>query len=429
MKRIILGLMLAVMTMLAQAGVKIQHWNLPSGARVYFVESHELPILDVQVEFAAGAAYDPLGKSGVAGLTRGLLDAGAGALDEEKIAGRLVDIGANLSGSGDLDRAGLSLRTLSSKREREAAVDLMRLVLQQPTFPEDVLAREKARSIAAIRESDTRPDSIAGKRFSAMLYPGHPYGVSATVESVSGITRDDLLNFHRARYSAQGAVISIIGDVSRTEAESIARTVSEGLPQSHVDATIPDVKLPTQSVERIAHPATQAHIYVGVPAMRRGDADYFPMLVGNYILGGGGFVSRLMKEVREKRGYAYSVYSNVQALRQPGPFQIGLETKRNQAAAALKVVQETLTLFLKGGPTEVELNAAKRNLIDGYALRLDSNRKILEYLALIGFYELPLTYLDDFPHKVEAVTVADIRAAFQRKVKPEHLVTVILAGD
>jgi len=429
MTRIILGLMFATMTLLAQAGVQIQHWTLPSGTRVYFVESHELPILDVQVDFAAGAAYDPPGKSGLAGLTRGLLDAGAGSLDEEKIADRLVDIGAGLGGSGDLDRAGLSLRTLSSKREREAALELLRLVLLQPTFPEEVLAREKSRSIAAIREADTRPESIASKRFSALLYPGHTYGVSATVDSVSGITRDDLVAFHRTRYSAQGAVISIIGDVSRAEAENIARTLTDGLPQSRVDAVLPDVTLPMQSVERIAHPASQAHIYVGVPAMRRGDPDYFPMLAGNYILGGGGFVSRLMKEVREKRGYAYSVYSYFQAQRQPGPFQIGLQTKRSQASEALKVAQDTLTLFLKQGPSEEELKAAKRNLVDGFALRLDSNRKLLEYLAVIGFYELPLTYLDDFPRKVEAVTVADIRAAFQRKVKPEHLVTVILAGD
>lgn len=429
MIRIVLGLLLATMTTLAQAGVQIQHWNLPSGARVYFVESHELPILDVQVDFAAGTAYDPPGKSGLAGMTRGLLDAGAGSLDEEKIAGRLVDIGAHLHGSGDLDRAGLSLRTLSSKRERDAALDLLRLVLLQPTFPEDVLARETTRSIAAIREADTRPDSIAAKRFSALLYPGHPYGVSATVDSVASITRDDLVAFHRTRYSAQGAVISIIGDVSRAEAENIARTLTEGLPQTRVDATLPDVKLPVQSIERIAHPATQAHIHIGVPAMRRGDPDYFAMLVGNYILGGGGFVSRLMQEVREKRGFAYDVHSYVQAQKQPGPFQIGLQTKRNQATDALKVAQDTLTLFLKDGPSERELKAAKRNLVDGFALRLDSNRKILEYLAVIGFYELPLTYLDDFPRKVDAVTVADIRAAFQRKVQPEHLVTVILAGE
>jgi zinc protease len=429
MKKLLLGLALLVSALAAHAGVKIQHWTAPSGARVYFVESRELPIVDIQVDFSAGAAYDPRDKSGVSGLTRGLLEAGAGDMDEERIAGRLVDIGARLSGSADLDRAGLSLRTLSSLRERDAAVDLMRTLLQQPTFPAEVLAREKARTIAGIRESDTRPASMAAKRFSAALYPDHPYGANASVESVTRITRDDLAAFHRAHYGARRAVVSIIGDMSRAEAEAIAVRLTDGLPQAQPDDGIPEVKLPVRATVRIAHPASQAHIYLGLPGMRRGDPDYFPLLVGNYTLGGGGFVSRLMKEVREKRGYAYSVYSYFQPMRQAGPFQVGLQTKREQAGAALAVVEATLDEFVKQGPTQEEVKAAKRNLVDGFALRLDSNRKILEYLAVIGFYGLPLTYLDDFPRQVEAVTATQIRDAFQRKVKAEHIVTVIVAGE
>ena len=429
MKKWLLGLSLFAAALTVQAGVKIQHWVVPSGARVYFVESRELPIVDVQVDFSAGAAYDPRDKSGVAGLTRGLLEAGAGDLDEEKIAGRLVDIAARLSGSADLDRAGLSLRTLSSQRERNAAIGLMRILLQQPTFPAEVLEREKARTIAGIQESDTRPASIAAKRFSAALYPDHPYGANASVESVTRITRDDLAAFHRTHYGARRAVISIIGDLSRVEAEAIAARLTDGLPQAQPDGGLPEVKLPPRATVRIAHPASQAHIYLGLPGVRRGDPDYFSLLVGNYILGGGGFVSRLMKEVREKRGYAYSVYSYFQPMRQPGPFQVWLQTKREQVGEALKVVESTLEEFVKQGPTKEEVKAAKRNLVDGFALRVDSNRKILEYLAVIGFYGLPLTYLDDFPRSIEAVNAAEIRDAFQRKVQMEHIVTVIVAGE
>ena len=180
---------------------------------------------------------------------------------------------------------------------------------------------------------------------------------------------------------------------------------------------------------RVDHPAQQAHIQLGLPTLRRGDPDYFPLLVGNYILGGGGFVSRLMQEVREKRGYAYSVYSYFQPQRERGPFQIGLQTKREQARDALKVVEEVLAGFLANGPTEAELKAARRNLADGFPLRIDSNRKLIEYLSVIGFYGLPLDYIDASPRQVEAVTVADIRAAFARHVRPEHMVTVIVAGD
>ncbi len=429
MKKLILACLLGMATSLSQAGAKIEHWMAPSGAQVYFVESRVVPIVDVRIDFAAGSAYAPAGKEGLAGLTRGLLDTGAGDLDEEQIADRLADIGARLGGGADLDRAGIALRSLSSKRELEAGLELLRLVLQQPAFPAAVLEREKTRAIAGIKESDTRPASIAAKRFSAALYPAHPYGRSATVESVEKITREDLLAFYRTHYGARRAFVSIIGDLSRAEAEAIAQRLTQGLPDAPAEVSLPDTALPARNTVRIDHPATQAHIHIGVPAVRRGDADYIPLLVGNYVLGGGGFVSRLMKEVREKRGYAYSVYSYFQPQKQLGPFQVGLQTKRGQAREALKVVEDVLAEFLARGPTEEELRAARRNLADGFPLRIDSNRKLLEYLSVIGFYGLPLSYLDDFPRKVGAVTVADVRTAFSRHVKPEHFVTVIVAGD
>jgi len=429
MKKIVIASLLGALATLAQAGPKIEHWTAPSGARVFFIESRVVPIVDIQVDFAAGGAYAPEGKAGVAGLTRGLLDMGAGELDEEKIADRLADIGARLGGAADQDRASVSLRSLSSPREREAAIELMRLVLHQPAFSAAVLEREKARTIAGIREADTRPASIAAKRCAAALYPAHPYGRVPTAESVEKVTRDDLVAFYTAHYGARRATVSIIGDLSRGEAEAIAQRLTAGLPDAPEKVSLPDTALPVRDTVRVEHPATQAHIQLGLPTVRRGEPDFFPLLVGNYILGGGGFVSRLMKEVREKRGYAYSVYSYFQPQRERGPFQIGLQTKREQAREALTVVEEVLAEFLARGPSEEELKAARRNLADGFPLRIDSNRKLLEHLSVIGFYNLPLTYLDDFPRKVEAVTAADIRAAFQKHVRPEHMVTVIVAGE
>ncbi|TRZ63870.1 MAG: insulinase family protein [Rhodocyclaceae bacterium] len=436
MKRILLAqfwLLTALVSAPGQAGVIIQHWIAPSGARVYFVASRHLPMLDVQVDFAAGSVYNPAGEAGVASLTVGLLDAsariGGTLLDEEQIAARLVDTGARLSGSADHDRAGLRLRTLTSKPERDAALELMRAVLSTPGFAEEVLAREKARSISAIQEAATRPDSIAAKRFEEAIYPSHPYGVTASEESIARITRDDLLTFWRGHYGARRAVVAIIGDVSRAEAEAIAQQITEALPQSPAEEPAPVVTLPQRETIRLPHPATQSHIHIGMPALKRTDADNFPLLVGNYTLGGGGFVSRLMQEVREKRGYAYSVHSYFAPRKLEGPFEIGLQTKREQAGEAIKLVETLLADFLKKGPTEAELKAAKQNLIDGQALRLDSNSKILGYLSLIGFYGLPLSYIEDFPRRIEAVTAKQVREAFARHVRPENLVTVIVAGD
>lgn len=422
-------LLTSLASSLALAGVKIEHWTAPTGAQVYFIETRILPILDVQIDFAAGGAFVPAGKSGLAGLTRSLLEAGAGDMDEEKISGRVVDIGARLGGGADSDRASVSLRTLSTKVEREAALDLMHTVLSAPTFPQTVLEREKGRTIAAIRESETRPDAIAGKRFAEAIYPDHPYGVIPGVESVGAITREDLVDFHRQHYGARGAIVSIIGDVSRAEAEAIARHLTEGLPAGGGALVPPPVKLPARSLIKIAHPAAQSHIHIGLPAISRSDPDYFPLLVGNYSLGGGGFVSRLMKEVREKRGYAYSVYSYFAPRKLEGPFEIGLQTKREQVDDALKVVDQVLTEYIAKGPTPQELAAAKKNMVDGQALRMDSNAKLLGYLSAIGFYGLPLTYLDDFPGKVKAVTAAQVKAAFARHVKAENLVTVVVAAD
>lgn len=414
-----------------QAGVKIQQWQTASGSEVYFVENHDLPIVDISVNFAAGSARDTVEKSGVAGITRYLMTLGAAGMTDEKIANKMADIGAILGGDFDADRAGFKLRTLSSEREKTQALDVFSKVLQQPDFPEAVLEREKARIISSLQESATQPESISSKAFMTALYGSHPYSLddSGEVDTVAKIRRDDLQSFYKQYYGAKGAVVAIIGDLTREQAAAIADNVTSGLPKATSVNPIPAVSLPMQPVEkRIAHPASQSHILLGYPGIKRGDPDLFPLYVGNYILGGGGFVSRLTEEVREKRGLVYSVYSYFMPMAESGPFQIGLQTKKDQAEDALKLVKETLANFIRDGITEKELKAAKANIIGGFPMRIDSNGKILDYLAMIGFYKLPLNYLDEYNRNVEKVTVAQIKDAFSRRLKPENFVTIIV-GD
>jgi len=415
------------------AAPQIQHWQMDNGARVYFVENHDLPLLDVSIGFDAGSRRDTPEKSGLASLVRRTLTMGAGGLNEDEISKRMADVGAVLGGSLDDDRAGVSLRTLSSEREREQALGVMARVVQQAEFPEAVLQREKNRIIAGLKEAETQPDHIAGKAFSAMLYGTHPYAreSSGEVASVAKLTRRDAVDFYRSWYRSDNAVLAIMGDVTLAQAQAIATRLSGALPRGKgKDQPLPAVAPLTQAeTRRIAHPATQSHILMGMPGMRRDDPDYFPLFVGNYILGGGGFDSRLLDEVRQKRGLAYSAHSYFMPMLQEGPFQIGLQTRRDQADQALAVVRETLAKFVAEGPSEAELKQAKDNLIGGFPLRIDSNHKILDYLSVIGFYRLPLSYLDDFSAKVEKVSVADIRDAFARRVKPEVMATVIVAAD
>ena len=418
-----------VLPFAAQAALPIQHWKSTTGAEVYFVENHDLPIVDVSVNFAAGSSQDTAAKAGMAALTQHMMALGANGQSDDQIANQLADIGANLGGDFDVDRASLRLRTLSSEREKSAALTLLAALIQQPDFPAAVVEREKARTIAGLREAATQPESISDKAFSAALYGSHPYGLedAASPETVASISRDDLLAFYRSHYTRNNAVVALIGDLSREQAEQLAEQMTEKLPQGNAQAALSPVPLPTQASEtRIAHNAAQSHILLGYPGIKRGDPDYFPLYVGNYILGGGGFVSRLTEEVREKRGLVYSVYSYFSPLREAGPFQIGLQTKREQTGEALKVVRETLKTFVDKGATAKELKDAKDNLIGGFALRLDSNSKVLDYLAVIGFYGLPLSFLDDYTKQVNKVTVAQIKDAFARRIKPDNRVTVIV---
>lgn len=412
------------------AAVKIQHWTTEKGARVYFVENHDLPLLDVNVEFSAGSSRDQPAKSGLANLTRHMLASGAGGLSEDDISKRLADVGAQLSGSFDMDRSGLTLRTLSHPRERDEALGILAKILQSPDFPAEILTREKARIIAGLKEAETQPDSIAQKAFYKEIYGAHPYALQTAgeINTVEQLTRADLQAFYARHFNAQHAVVAIIGDITRGQAEGIAKNLTDNLPvASTAVEALPEIKIKSQGkLIKIAHPATQSHVLMGMPGLRRGDPDYFPLYVGNYILGGGGFVSRLIEEVRQQKGLAYSVYSYFSPMRQEGPFVIGLQTQKSQTDEALAIVQTTLRKFITQGPGAQELKEAKQNLIGGFALRLDSNKKILEYLAVIGFYQLPLTYLDDFTGKIENVTSAQIKNAFGKRIKPESLDTVIV---
>jgi len=432
-ERWLAGLLACALTGPASAILPIQHWETAGGARVYFVENHDLPILDLSVEFPAGAAYDSAAKSGAAAMTNRMLRLGADGMDENEIARRVADVGARLGASAETDRAGLSLRTLSNERERGQALDLFSRILRNPSFPADVLAREKRRLIAALKESDTKPDTIANINFYRLLYREHPYALRASgePETVDTLTRDDLVAFYKRHYDRRYAVVAMIGDVTRAEAEAIAEAVTRDLPNGNgTEPPLPKVsELDAGAVRFISHPATQAHILIGAIGIRRDDPDYFALFVGNHVLGGGGFVSRIIEEVRQKRGLAYSAYSYFAPMMQSGPFVIGMQTQRAQAAEALRVVRSTLRDFVKNGPTEEELHAAKRNIIGSFPLRIDSNRKIHGYLALIGFYRLPLTYLEDFTGKVEGVTIAQVKSAFARRVDPDRMVTVVVGPE
>lgn len=414
----------------AQAVPAIQSWRSENGAQVLFIEAHELPIVDVRVVFSAGAARDG-DRPGLAVLTNGLLMSGAGAMNADEIALRLESVGAAASTESLRDMAIVSMRSLSDPGKLGTMLEVMRAVLTQPTFPEADLERERRQLLAALDYRQQQPEDVAEDAFFRLIYGGHPYGnpSQGTHASVSSITREQIVDFYRRYYVGSNAFVAVVGNLEEAAARRLVEDLVGSLPAGDRPAAVPDVSPLPQALERrIPMPTVQTHILVGQPGIARDDPDYFPLYVGNHILGGSGFESRLMHEIRELRGLAYSVYSYFLPMAEQGPFIAGMQTRNEQAATALGLMNEHIQRFIEQGPTEEELRKAVQNITGGFPLRIDSNRKLVEQLAVLAFYGMPLDYLDAFNDRVRAVTVDSIRDAFRRRVDPARMATVTVGG-
>ena len=421
----------------ALAALPIQHWVMPNGARVYLVESPAVPMLDIQVDLDAGGRRDPATQAGLASIMASQLklgvraQGGQPALDENALGEAWADLGASFGAGAGSDRMSFSLRTLTEPDLLQRAVALAARLMGEPAFNPQVWARERERISALIRESNTRPGKQANRAFEKAVFADHPYGLDTTEGTLAVISAEDLQSLHARMVRACRAKVTLVGAVNRTQAEQLVQALLARVPQegcAPLPAIVQVQPLKVPVVQRIAFDSAQAHVLMGQPGFVRQDPDYFALIVGNYILGGGGFVSRLTQEVREKRGLSYSVYSSFSPGLHAGAFTIGLQTRPDQAELAIKVSQDVLQQFVKEGPTEAELQAAKSNLVGGFALRLDTNRKLLDNVASLAWNDLPLNYLDTWTQQVQRVTRADIRKAFQRVLQPERMVTVVVGG-
>ena len=427
----------------AQASIAIEQWTQASGAQVFLATSPAIPMVDVQLDFDAGSRRDPPAQMGLASSMAGQISNGVraangeAALDENALGEAWADLGASFGASASTDRLSFSLRSLTYPDLLQKAAQLAARQIALPAFAAPLWERDRKRSIAALAEANTKPATVAGRAFAKAVYGRHPYGYEPTAQSLQAISVADMQAFHMASVLPCRAKVSIVGALNKTQADALVSTLLARLPQGAQGAAcpalpaVPEVAPLTQASEqRIAFHSAQAHVYVGQPGYARRDADFFALTVGNYVLGGGGFVSRLTAEVREKRGLSYSVYSYFNPGLHAGAFSLGLQTRPDQAAQALQVAREVLAKFVQEGPTEAELQAAKNNLIGGFALRIDSNRKLLDNIANIAWNSLPLNYLDTWTQQVDKLSVADIKAAFARKLQPEKMATVVLgAGE
>ena len=422
----------------AHAILPIEKLDSYNGAKAYLVQTKTLPMVDIEVSIDAGDRYDPIGKSGLADMTAALMNYGArgseGALNEAQIADEIADLGANIGLSVGGERATLRIRSLSRKDLRDRAVRLVAAMLSAPTYDPKIVEREKQRTITNLLEAETKPEYVLERRFKKSVYGDYPLAYSPSAKSIATVNAVDLKQFHKQFYRGDRMIVSIVGDVDRAQANEIVRTLLQKVPEAGpAIAKIPG--LPRSAVEPLAQrevqipfDSQQAHIAMGMTAVTRSNPDYFPLLVGNYILGGGGFVSRLMAEVREKRGLAYSVSSYFAPGKDTGIFQAGLQTKNDQAALALEVMSSTIAKFIADGPTPSELVAAKSNLMNGYPLRIDNNRKLLDNVSSIAWNDLPLDTMDVWTKQVEAVSLEQVTDAFQKYLAMDRMQIVVLGA-
>ncbi len=412
------------------AAPAIEHWLTDNGARVYFVAAPGLPMVDIQLTFDAGSARDEK-KKGVAHLTNSLLDEGAGELNADQIAEKFDGLGAEFGTGSYRDMSIMTLRSLTDPDLLTPALELFALTVSQPTFPQASFERNQKQTIIAIQSQLQSPQSIINKAFFKALYGDHPYAAPSLgyEESVAALTRDDIVQHYQQYYVAKNAVIAIVGELDRAAAEAVAAQLTRGLKTGSAAPKVAPPAATEQGVTiNIEHPSTQTHITIGQLGVTRDDPDLFALYVGNHILGGSGLVSRISHEIREKRGLAYSAYSFFSPMRVAGPFMMGLQTRNDQSTAAIEVMVETLQSYIDNGATAEELEAAKRNITGGFPLRIASNSKILGFLGNIGFYHLPLDYLDTYSERINAVTLEQISDAFKRRIHPDKMITVTVGA-
>jgi zinc protease len=432
------GLLSLFLVNFAWAGIPITHWTQPSGVRVYLVESPAIPMVDVQIEFDAGSRRDPAEQAGLASLMAGATSNGVrahgaeAALDENGLSEAWADLGASFGGSASGDRMSFFLRSLTYPDLLAKAAALAARQLGEPSFPESPWLRDRPKLIASLKEADTRPATLAAKAYSRAVYGQHPYGQEMTEATLNRISVQDMQALHARVIQPCDARVSIVGALNRAQADALVTQIFARLPVASCPALPPVAEvqvLAAPQEQRIAFVSAQAHVLVGQPGFKRMDPDFFALTVGNHILGGGGFTSRLTEEVREKRGLTYGVYSHFAPGLHAGAFTIGLQTRPDQAQQALQLVREVVGKFVANGPSAAELQAAKDNLIGGFPLLIDSNRKLLGNVANIAWNGLPLDYLDTWTQQVQKLKQADIRAAFARKLQPEKMVTVVLGAQ
>jgi zinc protease len=424
----------AVLTLLLLAAfpanaMKIQKVTSKKGIEAWLVEDHSRPILSLQFAFEGGAAQDPAGKPGVAAFISGMLDEGAGNLGSEAFQNRLEDLAAKMSVTASHDNITVSFQSLT--QNRDASLELLQMALTSPHFDPADAERIREQIIGNLKVEEKDPSKAAANEWFKLAFGAHPYGrpANGTLESVAAITPADLHDYVKKIFARDNLKIVAVGDIDAASLGEALDRLFANLPQKSERRPVPEAAWQTAPKQRIVQmPNPQSVVQFGFQGLKRRDPDFIPAYILNYIVGGGGFSSKLMQEVREKRGLAYSVYTYLYPLDHAGIFAGAVATENKAVGQSLELIKQELERAAREGLTPEELQTAKDYLIGSFALRFDTSAKIATQLLAIQLEHLGIDYIDRRTSEIEAVTTADIKRVAKRLLESKELI-VTVAGE
>ena len=415
----------------ASAAPEIQVWETQHGVPVYFVEAHEIPMVQVSMGFKAGSANDPTDKLGLSSLMSQMLTMGVEGMGQDALAEAIGSTGAQIGASSDADKVVASFKSLSEAGIFQKASELFGKTLSKPTFNPDVLERERARRLVGLERQKQSPGVMAGKAYAATLFPDHPYGLPASGDesTLAAIDQSDLVAFHQKYIVQSNLVVAVVGDMTRPQVESWVDGLLASIPLGRLAGDVSVPMVPAASEQFISFDSQQSTILIGHQGIPRGHPDFIPLIVANYILGGGGLVSILADELREKRGLTYGVSSGFSRMVSSGSFTIRLQTRNDKRDEAVGLVRDVLGEFVENGPSEEQVQNAVKHLAGSFPLSTDSNSKVGRILMAIAYYGLPVDYLQTYIAELEAVDLKRVNQVVKQHMRPEDLIQVVLGGS
>lgn len=408
--------------------VAVERWTMPNGLVVLLVERHTIPAVEAHLVIKTGAVADPSGREGLAALTADLLTKGTATRSAVEIAEAIDFIGGSLTAQAADDFSSLTLTTL--KKDLPTAVGVMADVLLHPAFPAAEVERQRRDTLSGIQAAKDDPEDVAEKAFAPLVFGPHPYRhpVEGLDTTVPLLTREEVVAFHRTYYRPNNAILALVGDLGSREARRAVKAALGGWEKKAIPPLLvpPAPPIAEKTVSLIEKDLTQATIVLGHLGIARNDPDFYPVTVMNYILGGGGFASRLMTTIRDNRGLVYGISSGFDAKRFPGSFSVSLQTKTASADEAIGAALDEIRRIREEGVADAELRAAQDYLAGSFPLRLDTNAKLARLLAAVEFYDLGLGYFEDYPRAIRAVTLDDVRRVAAAHLDPERYVLVVV---